>query len=248
LSKIVIDGIKIAIVGKPNAGKSSILNCILGYQRSIVTDIAGTTTDTIEEKIEYKGIPFTIVDTAGIRCHSSNPIEKIGQERTKSSIDMADIILWVIDSNTNLDSDDSRIVELINNNKDKVIVVLNKSDLKQNTSLNDINKIYSIKEFVNFSSIKEIHIENILSKIFAILNLEQAAEKSEFLLNTRQYDLICKIKTALNTVLNLIEEGNSDEIVSFETQNVLVLLNEILGCDVNQDILHIVFSKFCVGK
>ncbi|MDD2523319.1 MAG: tRNA uridine-5-carboxymethylaminomethyl(34) synthesis GTPase MnmE [Endomicrobiia bacterium] len=248
LSKIVIDGIKIAIVGKPNAGKSSILNCILGYQRSIVTDIAGTTTDTIEEKIEYKGIPFTIVDTAGIRCHSSNPIEKIGQERTKSSIDMADIILWVIDSNTNLDSDDSRIVELINNNKDKVIVVLNKSDLKQNTSLNDINKIYPIKEFVNFSSIKEIHIENILSKIFAILSLEQAAEKSEFLLNTRQYDLICKIKTALNTVLNLIEEGNSDEIVSFETQNVLVLLNEILGCDVNQDILHIVFSKFCVGK
>ncbi|MDD5102022.1 MAG: hypothetical protein PHH62_03440, partial [Endomicrobiaceae bacterium] len=74
------------------------------------------------------------------------------------------------------------------------------------------------------------------------------AEKSEFILNTRQYDLICKIKTALNTVLNLIEEGNSDEIVSFETQNVLVLLNEILGCDVNQDILHIVFSKFCVGK
>jgi tRNA modification GTPase len=86
-----------------------------GYQRSIVTDIAGTTTDTIEEKIEYKNIPFTIIDTAGIRRHSSNTIEKIGQERTKESINAADIVLWVIDSNTILDSDDLRICELQKN-------------------------------------------------------------------------------------------------------------------------------------
>ncbi len=248
LSKTAADGVKIAVAGKPNAGKSSILNCILGYQRSIVTDIAGTTTDTIEEKIEYKNIPFTIIDTAGIRRHSSNTIEKIGQERTKESINAADIVLWVIDSNTILDSDDLRICELLKNKQDKVILVLNKSDLEQKTSLDDILKIYPVKEFAAFSSVKEINIENVLEKIFSVLDLEQAAEKSEFLLNARQYDLICKVKTALKTVSDLIDKGDSDEIVSFEAQNALLLLNEILGYDVNQDILRTVFSKFCVGK
>ncbi|MGE4385134.1 MAG: tRNA uridine-5-carboxymethylaminomethyl(34) synthesis GTPase MnmE [Endomicrobiaceae bacterium] len=248
LSKAAAEGIKIAIVGKPNAGKSSILNCILGYQRSIVTDIAGTTTDTIEEKIEYKSMPFVIIDTAGIRHHSSNPIEKIGQERTRISINAADIVIWVIDSNTTVDSDDLKIAELIKDKTDRVVLVLNKSDLPQKTALADVCKIYPFKEFVNFSSIKQSKIEDILEKIFVILNLEQTAEKSEFLLNARQYDLVCKVKTELDNVLMLIEEENSDEIVSFEAQNALLLLNEILGFDVNQDILNTVFSKFCVGK
>ncbi|MBR3627948.1 MAG: tRNA uridine-5-carboxymethylaminomethyl(34) synthesis GTPase MnmE [Elusimicrobia bacterium] len=248
LSKLIINGIKIAIVGKPNAGKSSILNSILGYQRAIVTDIAGTTTDTIEETVEYKGITFTIIDTAGIRYHTTNTIEKIGQERSKSSIETADIILWIIDSSIDLDDNDKQIANLLKNKQEKAIVILNKSDLKQKTSLNELKNIVDINTSISFSTINKTPIENILNKIFELMNLKDIEENTTILLNTRQYNLICKIKEQLSNILNLIDKGDSDEIVSFETQNTLNSLNEILGIDTKEDILHTVFSKFCVGK
>lgn len=247
LSKLAVNGIKVAIVGKPNAGKSSILNSILGYQRAIVTDIAGTTTDTIEETIEYNGVPLTIIDTAGIRHHTNNTIEKFGQERTKSSIDTADIILWIIDSNIDLDDNDTQIASLLKNKKDKTIVVLNKSDLQQKIPLEQLNKIFVTDTDIKFSSIDKTPIETILDKIFEKLNLKDI-EDNNILLNTRQYNLIYKIQQDLNKILNLIDKGDSDEIVSFETQIVLNSLNDILGIDTKEDILHTIFSKFCVGK
>jgi tRNA modification GTPase len=248
LSKLISDGIKIAIIGKPNAGKSSILNSILGYQRAIVTDIAGTTTDTIEETVEYKGITFTIIDTAGIRYHTTNTIEKIGQDRSKSSIETADIILWIIDSSISLDDNDKQIADLLKDKQDKTIVILNKSDLQQKTSLNELKNIIDIQSNINFSTVNKTPIENILDKIFELMKLKDMDENTTILLNTRQYNLICKVKEQLNNILKLIEKGDSDEIVSFETQNALNSLNEILGIDVKEDILHTVFSKFCVGK
>ena len=248
LSKLILNGIKVAIVGKPNAGKSSILNSILGYQRAIVTDIAGTTTDTIEETIEYNGISITVIDTAGIRYHTTNTIEKIGQERSKSSIEIADIILWIVDSSIDLDGNDKQIAELLKGKQDKTIVVLNKSDLHQKISSNELKNIINVNAIVNFSTINKTPIENILIKIFDLMNLKDIEENTTVLLNTRQYNLICKIKEQLNNILKLIDKGDSDEIVSFETQNTLNSLNEILGVDVKEDILHTVFSKFCVGK
>jgi len=248
LSKLIVNGIKIAIVGKPNAGKSSILNSILGYQRSIVTDIAGTTTDTIEETVEYKGVNFTIIDTAGIRYHTNNTIEKIGQERSKSSIETADIILWIVDSSIDLDDNDKQIADLLKDKHNKTIVILNKSDLQQKISSNELKNIIETNEFINFSTVNKTPIENILNKIFKLMNLKDIEENSTILLNTRQYNLICKIKEQLNNILELINKGDSDEIVSFETQNALNSLNEILGIDAKEDILHTVFSKFCVGK
>ena len=248
LSKLIVEGIKIAIVGKPNVGKSSILNSILGYQRAIVTDIAGTTTDTIEEKVEYKGIALTIIDTAGIRHHTTNTIEKIGQERTKSSIDIADIILWIVDSSTDLDNNDKQIADLLKNKQDKTIIVLNKSDLQQRISLENLKNIANINSVINFSTINKTPIENILNKIFELMNLTENEKNGTILLNTRQYNLICKVREQLNKISNLIDKGDSDEIVSFETQNALNSLNEILGIDVKEDILHTIFSNFCVGK
>lgn len=248
LSKLITDGIKIAIVGKPNVGKSSILNSILGYQRAIVTDIAGTTTDTIEETVEYKGISITIIDTAGIRYHTTNTIEKIGQERSKSSIETADIILWITDSSSNLDDNDKQLANLLKDKQDKTIVILNKSDLQQKISVNDLKNIINTKNIVNFSTINRTPIETILNKIFEIMNLTDIEDNSNILLNSRQYNLICKVQKQLNGILELIDKGDSDEIVSFETQNALNLLNEILGIDAKEDILHTVFSKFCVGK
>ena len=248
LSKLITNGIKIAIVGKPNAGKSSILNSILGYQRAIVTDIAGTTTDTIEETVEYNGISITIIDTAGIRYHTTNTIEKIGQERSKSSIEVADIILWITDSSIDFDDNDKQIADLLKDKQAKTIVVLNKSDLQQKISLTELKKIANINTVINFSTVTKTPIETILNKIFELMNLTDIEENTNVLLNARQYNLICKVQEHLNKILELIDKGDSDEIVSFETQNALNSLNEILGIDAKEDILHTVFSKFCVGK
>ena len=248
LSKLITNGIKIAIVGKPNAGKSSILNSILGYQRAIVTDIAGTTTDTIEETVEYNGISITIIDTAGIRYHTTNTIEKIGQERSKSSIEVADIILWITDSSIDFDDNDKQIADLLKDKQAKTIVVLNKSDLQQKISLTELKKVANINTVINFSTVIKTPIETILNKIFELMNLTDIEENTNVLLNARQYNLICKVQEHLNKILELIDKGDSDEIVSFETQNALNSLNEILGIDAKEDILHTVFSKFCVGK
>ena len=248
LSKLITNGIKIAIIGKPNVGKSSILNSILGYQRAIVTDIAGTTTDTIEETVEYNGVSITIIDTAGIRYHTTNTIEKIGQERSKSSIEIADIILWITDSSIDFDDNDTQIANLLKDKQNKTIVVLNKSDLQQKISVTEMKNVIDTTNIIKFSTVNKTPIETVLDKIFELMNLTNIEEDSTVLLNTRQYNLICKVQDQLNKVLELIDKGDSDEIVSFETQNALNSLNEILGIDAKEDILHTVFSKFCVGK
>ena len=248
LSKLITNGIKIAIVGKPNVGKSSILNSILGYQRAIVTDIAGTTTDTIEETVEYNGVSITIIDTAGIRYHTTNTIEKIGQERSKFSIENADIILWIVDSSMDFDDNDKQLATLLKDKQDKTIIVLNKSDLQQKISLTGLKSITDINNIINFSTVDKTPIETILNKIFELMNLTNIEETSTILLNSRQYSLICKVQEHLNKILELIDKGDSDEIVSFETERALSSLNEILGIDAKEDILHTVFSKFCVGK
>ncbi len=208
----------------------------------------GTTTDTIEETVEYNGISITIIDTAGIRYHTTNTIEKIGQERSKSSIEVADIILWITDSSIDFDDNDKQIADLLKDKQNKTIVILNKSDLQQKISLTELKKVANINTVINFSTVTKTPIETILNKIFELMNLTDIEENTNVLLNTRQYNLICKVQEHLNKILELINKGDSDEIVSFETQNALNSLNEILGIDAKEDILHTVFSKFCVGK
>lgn len=248
ITQTLVDGIKIAIVGKPNAGKSSLLNSILGYQRAIVTDIEGTTTDTIEETIEYKDVPFTIIDTAGIRHHSANMIEQLGQERAKNSIKSADIVLWVIDINSKFDDNDKTILALINNKLDKTLIVLNKSDLQHEISLDSMRVFCPAKEIIFYSCLNDNNIDKLLNPIYLTGQFENLETDSAILLNTRQYNLICRFKETLETTLELVVKGNSDEIVSFETQNALDILNEVLGIDIKDDIASTIFSKFCIGK
>ncbi len=248
LVRYVVDGIKIAVIGKPNAGKSSILNSILGYNRAIVTDIAGTTTDTIEEKIEFKGISFTVIDTAGIRQHAGNTVEKLGQQRSKLLIESADIILWVTDLSVPLDDNDLRITELLKGKENKVIALLNKNDLSRKFSLPDLKNIFDVQNFAEFSTVAKTPVETILNKIYEMFDFKDMDDSGKVLLNARQYNLILKVKENLYKVLSLVERADSDEIVSFETKNILDLLNEILGIDTKEDILNTVFSKFCIGK
>lgn len=247
-AQTLIDGIKIAIIGKPNAGKSSILNSILGYNRAIVTDIAGTTTDTIEETIDYKGIPFTIIDTAGIRYHSSDMIEKLGQERSKSSIENADIILWIIDANSDFDDNDKTILELASSKLDKTVIVLNKSDLENKISKNTVKSFCSPKEILTYSCIINNNIDDILEPVYATCAIENIDADSAIILNARQYNLMLRFKESLEKTLDLVIQADSDELVAFETKNSLEILNEILGIDATDDILSTIFSKFCIGK
>jgi len=247
-AQTLIDGIKIAIIGKPNAGKSSILNSILGYNRAIVTDIAGTTTDTIEEAIDYKGIPFTIIDTAGIRHHSSDMIEKLGQERSKSSIENADIILWIIDANSDFDDNDKTILELAASKLDKTIVVLNKYDLEHKISQDDIKKFCNPKEIITYSCVTDNNTDKILGPVYATCAIENFDADSAVILNARQYNLMLRFKESLEKTLDLVIQADSDELVAFETKNSLEILNEILGIDATDDILSTIFSKFCIGK
>ena len=134
------------------------------------------------------------------------------------------------------------------NKLDKTVVILNKCDLQQKISLREFNNFIDTNTIVNFSVINKTPIENILNKIYEILNIKDIEDNGNILLNARQYNLLCKVQTQLNKILELIDKGDSDEIVSFETENALNSLNEILGIDVKEDILHTVFSKFCVGK
>jgi tRNA modification GTPase len=248
-SKILQNGVKVAIIGKPNSGKSSLLNAFLGRNRAIVTNIAGTTTDTIEETIDYKGIPLTIIDTAGIRDHTDNSIELIGQERTKETIEKADILLWIFDSSSKLDKNDLKIFDFLKQSeiKTSIIAVLNKSDLSVNLAFKyDIFKNFFL-DTVKISAKNETGISDLLDKIAKIAGATEA-QNDYLMINSRHYTLLQNALDALTRTRNVLEAKDSDEIACFEAISAKDALNEILGINVKQDILDTIFSTFCIGK
>ena len=248
-SKILQNGVKVAIIGKPNAGKSSLLNAILGRNRAIVTELAGTTTDTIEETIDCKGIPLTIIDTAGIRDHTDNSIELIGQERTKEAIHKADILLWIFDSSSKLDKNDIKIASFLKKSEIHIpiIAVLNKSDLPVNLSLTEETNWDIFSDTIKISAKTENGISDLLDKIAEIAGASET-QNDYLMINSRHYTLLKSTLDALTKTREVLKTGNADEIACFEATNAKDSLNEILGVNVKQDILDIIFSNFCIGK
>ncbi len=242
--KIFRDGVRTAIIGKPNVGKSSLLNALVGQNRAIVTEIPGTTRDIIEETIDIFGIPLILTDTAGIRKHSTDVVEKIGIERAQETLQSADLVLFVLDSSSELSHEDFHIVELLVSKK--VILVLNKSDLLK--KIGDVSELEIPAPVVKISASKNEGLDE-LKKIIYNLFVTSDINTSDFLLtNTRHKILIENALGSLEKAVASIKDGLSEEFTATDLRSALNYLGEITGEVPTEEILDRIFSNFCVGK
>ena len=239
--KLIEEGIKVVIVGKPNVGKSSLLNQLLEEEKAIVTDIAGTTRDIVEGKIVLNGIILNIIDTAGIR-ETDNLVEKIGVEKSINLIDNSDLVILILNNNEELDSEELELLEKIKEKKN--IILVNKTDLENKldyTKLpNNIIKI-SVKNNIGINDLKQRIIE-----LFNLENLETS--DMTYLNNKREINLL---KESLNSINNAINSINSEEpidIVELELKNSWEYLGEIIGESYKEELIDEMFKRFCLGK
>ena len=244
--KILKEGVKIAIIGSPNAGKSSLLNSMLKEERAIVTDIAGTTRDIIEEQISIEGIPFKVIDTAGIR-DAKDKIEQIGIEKSKKAANEADVILAVFDSSVPLNDEDREILNLLKQKKS--IIVLNKTDLKQIVN-NECKEIQDVNtEVINISLKNNEGLEKIYESLVKMFNLNQINLDNELTItNIRHQELINKAMESTRKALNDLNNSMPIDIISINIKEILEHLGEITGDNVSEDIIKSIFAKFCLGK
>lgn len=243
--RILKEGINTVIVGKPNAGKSSLLNILVGSDRAIVTDIAGTTRDVLEEQINLDGITLNLVDTAGIR-DTDDVVEKIGVDRAKQYADSADLIIYVIDSSTELDNNDMEIIEIL---KDKnAIVLLNKSDLSTITTADKVNK-YLDKPIINISAKDRTGIDDLECKISEMFFKGEISFNDEvYITNIRHKNSLSEALNSLKLVINSIDDDMPEDFYSIDLMNAYEELGLIIGESVEDDLMQEIFSKFCMGK
>lgn len=244
--KIIKDGIKISIIGSPNAGKSSLLNRILKEDRAIVTDIEGTTRDLIEEQVIIEGIPFKIIDTAGIR-DTDNKVEKIGIEKSKKVAEESDVVIAVFDNSKKLDKQDKEILNIIKNKK--AIIILNKIDLKNDNpeTLTEIQ--HSGKFIIKISAKNDIGIDEIYNELIRMFNLNEIESNNDVLItNVRHQNLINKAIVATKESIEELKKMEPIDIVSIKIKEILEDLGEITGNNVSEDLIKSIFSKFCLGK
>ncbi len=243
--KLISEGIKTVILGKPNAGKSSLLNCLLREERAIVTDVAGTTRDTLEETMSLSEINLNIIDTAGIR-ETDDIVEKIGVERAKKIAEEADLIIYVVDTSVPLDENDKEIIELISNKKS--IVLLNKSDLECIVSVDEIRQLTDTEPIV-ISAKENIGIQNLEERIKEMFYEGIISFNEEvYITNIRHKQLLADAAESLKLVKNSIEQQLSEDFYSIDLMNAYELLGEIIGESVSDDLVNEIFSKFCMGK
>lgn len=244
--KILKEGIKTAIIGKPNVGKSSLLNLILGENRAIVSDIEGTTRDTIEEYINIKGIPLKIVDTAGIR-KTNDEVEKIGVERSINNISNAELIIALFDDSRAFDDQDQKILDLIEGKK--TIILINKIDLGKNL-IKENEKLKKFKNnIIEFSTINETGLDKLYNKIEELFKLNELdCENTEIITNNRHKQQILYALEDVAKGRESLETHMPVDITAICLKDVLERLAEITGENVSEDIINEIFKKFCLGK
>ena len=240
------DRLRVAIVGKPNVGKSSLLNSILGENRAIVTEIAGTTRDVIEEFVNIKGIPLKIVDTAGIR-ETEDIVEKIGVQKSKESIDSADLVIIVLDSSKPLTDEDLEILESAKSKK--TIVLLNKIDLDQAIDETAIEEFVGKDNIIKISALKNEGIEQIHDKIESMVFAGDVKSSSNLVItNSRHKDALFKAYNSINDAIDGIEQRLPYDFIEVDFKNIWDYLGYINGDTVQEDLLDTIFSNFCIGK
>ena len=241
------DGVTMVILGKPNVGKSSILNCLLETQRAIVSPIAGTTRDFIEERINVGGIPLVITDTAGIR-DTEDQIEKLGVELSLKKAEESEFVLVVLDQSTELDALDRKILETVA--KKKHLVVINKMDLEEKLERSKLGRILGRKKPVETSALAKEGIGRLRQAMFETLaGSPRSSDASELVLtNLRHKKSMEKAREQLCMFLELLERSEYPEILSIELRNSMNSLGEITGEVTTEDLLGRIFSRFCIGK
>ena len=242
---ILKEGINTVIVGKPNAGKSSLLNLLVGKERAIVTDIAGTTRDALEEQIQLNGISLNIIDTAGIR-DTEDVVEKIGVDKAREYVENADFIIYVVDSSTKLDQNDEEIIEMLKGRK--AIVLLNKSDLVSVTTREEIEKHVSQK-VIPLSTKDRTGMDEVEETIKEMFFHGALTFNDEiYITNIRHKNALVETADSLSMVLRSIEDGLPEDFYSIDLMNAYEELGSIIGESIEDDLVNEIFSKFCMGK
>jgi len=248
VGRIAREGVKLVITGKPNVGKSSLLNALIMEERAIVTEIPGTTRDALEVQLDIQGFLFRIIDTAGIK-ETDDKIEREGIRRAKKHLESADVILHVFDGSLPIENDDEVIMDQISKIGDaKIIRIINKNDLVQNIELKDIEQ--PDIPVVSISALQNRGIEILERELYNLaLNFDENFSGNEVMVtNVRHWEILGRARESLKSALKEAESGVSSEFISLYLRDALDYLGQITGKVTSDDILNNIFSKFCIGK
>lgn len=244
--RIIREGLKVSIIGRPNVGKSSLMNALLRESRAIVTAIPGTTRDTIEEELSIRGIPVVLTDTAGIR-ETDDTIEKIGIEKSKESFNSADLVILIVDGSNELGDDDLELIDYIGDRN--CIVLVNKSDLGTAVDVDDISSKLSNAKIIKTAIAKEEGIEEIEDAIEELVYGGKVSQSESMIVtNARHADLLRQASQSIDDAMSMTEMMQPLEFIEVDINRCYELLGEIIGETVADDIINEVFSRFCLGK
>jgi tRNA modification GTPase len=247
VSRVLREGARVALVGRPNVGKSSLMNALLKTERAIVTPIAGTTRDTIEETLDWEGIPVVLVDTAGIRRDTADPVEYLSMDRTRQAIKDADLVIALIDSSEPLRPDDGELITLCKSAEH--LWALTKSDLPQRLDLSVVPEFLEGNMPLSISSVTGAGFERLIALVKEKILGEKALNaEAEWLINTRHQDALNRVRESLFSAENAASAEAFEECVAFELKNALHALGEMIGETTTEDLLEQIFSQFCIGK
>lgn len=245
LGNVIKNGVTVAIIGKPNAGKSTLLNTLLNENRAIVSDIAGTTRDTIEEILNIKGILFRLIDTAGIREHSTDVIELVGIERSMAKMHAADIVLYIFDVNDTLPGELKVVSEQFDKSAKKYLLIGNKLDVLENDAADNFP---NLENLVLISAKNNVGIDAIKDELFRHTVSEQPTTESMVVTNARHAEALAQVKKSLSDIEAGLDAAISGDLLALDIRRCLHYISEITGDISNEDVLDFIFSKFCIGK
>ncbi len=245
LGNVIKNGVSVAIIGKPNAGKSTLLNALLNENRAIVSEIAGTTRDTVEEVINIDGILFRLIDTAGIRENSTDVIELIGIEKTREKIKQSDEVLYLFDINTETVADMAAAQKLIAVTNPNFILVGNKTDI---AGVQDATEKFAGNEIIFISAKNGLNIEKLKEKLVSKVVQGNISAENTIITNTRHYEALQQVNVSLEAIKNGLDNNISGDLLALDIRRCLHYISEITGDITNENVLDYIFSKFCIGK